>query len=95
MSDDNESVRRSPFRTRLRRRAKLEPRHILEARMRHRLTDGNTSEYIAEMAQMKALVVRLPLELRQALEKAATKERRSVSDYVRILLEDALKVKKK
>ena len=41
------------------------------------------------------LVVRIPDTLRVALEKAAAADRRKLSDYVRILLEDHLAGKRK
>ena len=41
------------------------------------------------------LVVRIPDELRASLEKAAAEDRRKLSDYVRIVLEDHLAGKKK
>ncbi len=41
------------------------------------------------------LVLRLPVELRSALDEAAARDRRKVSDYVRIVLEDHLTRMKK
>ncbi len=36
------------------------------------------------------VVVRMPRELREALEKAASEERRPVANFIRVLLEDGL-----
>ena len=41
------------------------------------------------------MVLRLPSDMRTALEKAAAEDRRKLSDYVRIVLEDHLAGKKK
>lgn len=41
------------------------------------------------------LVLRIPTRLKAAVEEAAAKDRRKLSDYVRIVLEDHLAGKKK
>lgn len=41
------------------------------------------------------IAFRLPEALRRALEEAAEKDRRTVSDYLRLLIEDTLKAQGK
>ena len=41
------------------------------------------------------LVLRLPAKLKRTLEKAAAADRRRLSDFVRLLLEDAMTARKK
>ena len=41
------------------------------------------------------LVLRLPAKLKKTLEKAAAADRRRLSDFVRLLLEDAMTARKK
>jgi hypothetical protein len=41
------------------------------------------------------IVVRMPIDLREALEEAAAKDRRGLSDYLRVVLEDHLAGKRK
>ena len=62
---------------------------------------SNTMEYMrskkrAENQNMDThLVVRLPAALKAALEKASTDDRRKLSDFVRLALEDHLNCLKK
>ncbi len=80
---------------------------ILEAR-RHLHSDAHLTIGILRdtMDSMKSkrreskpmpghLVVRIPDALRAALEKAAAQDRRKLSDWVRITLEDALGARKR
>ena len=41
------------------------------------------------------VVVRMPRELQEALARAAGEERRPVANFIRVLLEDGLAVRKK
>lgn len=45
------------------------------------------------MTKSAALSIRIPEELKKALEKAAEKDRRSIASYVQGVLEDHLKEK--